>query len=112
MYKRKYFTQVEDGKLRVKDEVKARIRFTRLNLTDQSGLLSMKGMDVIFCCNVLIYFDGASKKRAVQDFFSNLLAGGYFFLGHAESLYQVNDQFRLMQLPGTTVYRKPGADGR
>ena len=44
----------------------------------------MKGMDLIFCCNVLIYFDIASKRRVVQHFFSNLQAPGYFFLGHAE----------------------------
>jgi chemotaxis protein methyltransferase CheR len=112
MYKRKYFTPVENGRLKVKDEVKARVTFTRLNLTDESRMASMKGMDIIFCCNVLIYFDAASKKRVVQHYFSNLVPGGSFFLGHAESLYQVNDQFRLVHLPGTTVYRKPGADGR
>jgi chemotaxis protein methyltransferase CheR len=106
-YKRKYFVPADGGKLRVCDEVKARIVFTRMNLNDDSRMLFMKGMDVIFCCNVLIYFDLVSKRRVVQHFFSNLLPGGYFFLGHAESLYQVNDQFHLVHLPGTTVYRKP-----
>jgi len=64
---------------------------------------------------VLIYFDLVSKRRVVQHFFSNLMSNGCLFLGHAESLYQVNDQFRLVHLPGTTVYRKvvatPGKDG-
>jgi len=106
-YKRKYFSSADGGRLQVKDEVKAKITFSRLNLNDESRVLFMKGMDLIFCCNVLIYFDLVSKRRVVQHFYSNLLPNGYFFLGHAESLYQINDQFRLVHLPGTTAYRKP-----
>jgi chemotaxis protein methyltransferase CheR len=66
-------------------------------------------MDVIFCCNVLIYFDLTSKRRVVQHFYSNLLPGGYLFLGSAESLFQVDDSFRLVHFPGTTAYWKPTA---
>ncbi len=109
-YKRKYFSPGEAGKLKVKEEVKAKITFTRLNLNDDSRMLFMKGMDLIFCCNVLIYFDMVSKRRVVQHFYSNLMPNGCFFLGHAESLYQVNDQFRLVHMPGTTVYRKQGSE--
>ena len=67
----------------------------------------------IFCCNVLIYFDLASKRKVVQHFFSSLQAPGYFFLGHAESLYQITDQFRLVHLPGAATYCKavPGLPG-
>jgi len=109
-YKSKYFNPVDGGKLQVRDEVKARITFTRLNLNEDSRMVFMKGMDLILCCNVLIYFDLASKRRVVQHFYANLLQGGYFFLGQAESLFQVNDQFRLVHLPGTTVYRKAPAE--
>ena len=63
-------------------------------------MVFLKGIDVIFCCNVLIYFDLASKRRVVQHFYSNLVPGGYFFLGHAESLFHVDDTFRLVHLPG------------
>lgn len=113
LYKRKYFNSAEGDKLQVKDEVRAHITFSRLNLTDDTKMLFMKGMDLIFCCNVLIYFDIASKRKVVQHFFSGLQAPGYFFLGHAESLYQVSDQFRLVHLPGTTTYLKavPGSEG-
>jgi chemotaxis protein methyltransferase CheR len=107
LYKRKYFIPAEGDKLQVNTHVKARITFSRLNLSDDTKMLFMKGMDLIFCCNVLIYFDLASKKRVVQHFFSNLTAPGYFFLGHSESLYQVNDQFHLVHLPGATTYLKP-----
>lgn len=107
LYKRKYFTAAEGDKLQVNNEVKARVTFSRLNLSDDSKMLFMKGMDLIFCCNVLIYFDLASKRRVVQHFFSSLQPPGYFFLGHAESLFQVSDQFHLVHLPGTTSYLKP-----
>ena len=105
-YKLKYFSTIDAKKLGVRPEVKKLITFSRLNLQDDSKMLFMKGMDLIFCCNVLIYFDKQSKQRVVQHFYSNLLTPGYFFLGHAESLYQVNEQFRLVHLPGTTLYRK------
>jgi chemotaxis protein methyltransferase CheR len=113
LYRRKYFTPADGDKLRVKDEVRARITFSRVNLSDDTKMVFIKGMDLICCCNVLIYFDIASKRRVVQHFFSSLQAPGYFFLGHAESLYQVTDQFRLVHLPGATTYLKavPGSEG-
>ena len=113
-YKNRYL-QPEGKNFRVKDEVKALISFSRLNLQDDSKMLFMKGMDLIFCCNVLIYFDGVSKGRVIHHFYSNLLAGGYLLLGTSESLFQVNDQFRLVHFPGATAYWKqppaPGAGG-
>jgi chemotaxis protein methyltransferase CheR len=104
-FKKKYFVPAGE-KLQVSDEVKSCISFSRLNLSDDSKMVFMKGMDIIFCCNVLIYFDAASKRRVVQHFYANLLTSGYFFLGHSESLYQVNDQFRLVHFPGITGYSK------
>jgi chemotaxis protein methyltransferase CheR len=68
----------------------------------------MKGVDIIFCCNVLIYFDAASKSRVIQHFHTNLLPHGYLFLGHAESLFGINDAFHLIHLPSTTAYGKGG----
>ena len=106
--RRKYFKEAGNGKLEVNDLLRSHVRFDRVNLSDDSKMVFLKGIDVIFCCNVLIYFDLASKKRVVQHFFSNLIPGGYFFLGHAESLFQVDDAFRLVHFSGTTAYLKPG----
>jgi len=106
-FKRKYFAPVDGKKLQVRPEVKKLITFSRLNLKDDSKVLFMKGMDLIFCCNVLIYFDGPSKSRVVEHFFSNLNFGGYFFLGTSESLLRLNDQFHLVHFPGTIAYWKP-----
>jgi chemotaxis protein methyltransferase CheR len=106
-FKRKYFSAVDEKKLQVRPEVKKLITFSRLNLQDDSKMVFMKGMDLIFCCNVLIYFDGASKSKVINHFFSNLNFGGYFFLGTSESLMKLNDQFHLVHFPGTLGYWKP-----
>lgn len=66
----------------------------------------LKGMDVIFCCNVLIYFDLASKRKVLQHFHANLMHGGYLFLGHSESLFHVDNQFQQVLFPGAIGYWK------
>ena len=106
-YKRKYFSSVDEKKLEVRPEVKKLVTFSRLNLQDDSKMLFMKGLDLVFCCNVLIYFDGVSKAKVINHFFSNLNFGGYFFLGTSESLMKLNDQFHLVHFPGTIAYWKP-----
>lgn len=107
LLRKKYFKPANEKQLQASDELKSLIRFDRVNLRDDSKMLFLKGMDIIFCCNVLIYFDLSSKRRVVQHFHSNLLHGGYLFLGHAESLYQVDDAFRLIHFPGAIGYWKP-----
>ena len=104
-YRNKYFI-VHGDKLRVKPEVQSIVTFTRLNLLDDSRMLFIKGVDVIVCCNVLIYFDAVSKKKVIQHFYTNLLQHGYLFLGHSESLFGVTGEFRLVHMPSCTAYVK------
>lgn len=106
-FKRKYFSTVGAQWLQVRPEVKKLITFDRLNFQDDGRMAVMKGMDVIFCCNVLIYFGSASKSKVIDHFFENLNHGGYFFLGTSETLMNVKDSFRLVDLPATIAYRKP-----
>lgn len=105
-FMKKYFTP-SGSEFRVADSVRPHISFSRLNMLDDSKMLFMRGFDVIFCCNVLIYFDGKSKGRTVQHFYNALLSNGYFFLGHSESLYGISEKFRLVHFPGATAYWKP-----
>jgi chemotaxis protein methyltransferase CheR len=105
-FMRKYFTQ-SGSNFRVADSVRPFVTFSRLNMLDDSKMLFMRGIDAIFCCNVLIYFDGKSKTRTVQHFYNALLTNGYFFLGQSESLYGINEKFRLVHFPGATGYWKP-----
>jgi len=105
LHRQKYFVPAGD-QLQVQAVVRSGINFSRLNLSDDARMTFMKGFDIIFCCNVLIYFDLTSKRRVIQHFYNNLLPHGYLFLGHSESLYGVSEDFRLVHLPGATAYVK------
>ena len=102
-HQQKYFVAL-GNELQVHRSVRKPVTFTRLNLFDDAQISLMKNLDLIFCCNVLIYFDLASKQRVIQHFYNSLLPHGYLFLGQTESLYRVNDQFRLIHFPGATAY--------
>ena len=104
-YREKYFSP-EGEQLRVQPVVQRNVSFSRLNLSDDARMTFMKSVDMVFCCNVLIYFDLASKRRVIQHFYNNLLPHGYLFLGPSESLYGVTEEFRLVHLPGATAYVK------
>lgn len=102
----KYFTVTEDGQYLVQEAPRALVSFQHLNLLDERRLMFLRGLDVILCCNVLIYFDAESKRRMIQHFYSMLQPHGYLFLGHAESLFGINDDFRLVHYPGATAYAR------
>jgi chemotaxis protein methyltransferase CheR len=99
----KYFRR-EGDRYQLSADIRKKVNFSRLNLQDESKLIFMRAVDIIFCANVLIYFDGASKRRTVQHFYNALVPGGYFFLGHSESLYGIHEKFQLVHFPGATAY--------
>jgi chemotaxis protein methyltransferase CheR len=88
--KRKYFSTADERKLQVIPEVKK----LYLQPPEPAGRLQdafQKSMDLVFGCNVLIYFDGASKSKVINHFFTDINFGGYFFLRTSESLMKLND---------------------
>src|SRR5262249_36282897 len=101
----KYF-RFDGNTMRVRPEVRELVRFRQLNLFDDSAMEAIRQVDIIWCCNVLIYFDLAFKKRVLEHLSSSLLDGGYLLLGQAESLFRISDQFQLVHLPSATAYRK------
>jgi chemotaxis protein methyltransferase CheR len=103
--KSRYFCS-EGSLFRISDAVRGIVKFARLNFEDQPAISAMGEFDFIFCCNVLIYFDQASKQRAIVNFERSLLPGGYLFLGDCESLFHTENQFRLLHYPEATAYRK------
>jgi chemotaxis protein methyltransferase CheR len=104
-FRHKYF-RPRNGQQQVCDEVRSMVTFERLNILDDSRMVFLKGQDTVFCCNVLIYFGGEPKRRVIQHFHNDLNLGGYLFLGHAESLFGINNDFRLLHFPGCVAYRK------
>ncbi|MEW6048333.1 MAG: protein-glutamate O-methyltransferase CheR, partial [Bacillota bacterium] len=79
-------------------EVRRIVRFQYGNLLDPEDTRLMRGFDVIFCRNVLIYFDDESRRRAAQVLYDALREGGYVFLGHAESMSRISRSFRLKRV--------------
>lgn len=103
---RKYFKE-ENGLSRISDNVKQYVNFTHLNLLDPFKVKLIGTMDIIFCRNVLIYFDHSSRKKAIEMFYERLVDGGYLLLGHAESLINLSTAFTLRHFKYDMVYQKP-----
>jgi chemotaxis protein methyltransferase CheR len=106
LFKARWFTQEGGQKWRLKEEIRKRVNFQRFNLFDMDRYSLFAPFDVIFCRNVIIYFDLEAKVRVVERFYDKLAAGGYLLLGHSESLISVTEKFRLVHLPNDLVYRK------
>jgi chemotaxis protein methyltransferase CheR len=102
----KYFTRQPDGSWRIRDEIRNRVSFGRLNLYDEPRVSLLGNLDVIFCRNVIIYFDDASKRTVISNFYNRLVDGGYLLLGHSESLISLSTQFKLKHLKNDMVYQK------
>lgn len=104
--RRRYFLERPDG-MHVVDELRALCQFGQLNLLDGARASVVGRVDVIFCRNVMIYFDEASRRRVIEMFYDRLLPGGFLLLGHSESLLNVSTAFELVHLREDLVYRKP-----
>ncbi len=99
--KKTWFDDIGSGKYSVKPELKKPLTFNKLNLL---GPWPMKGkFDVIFCRNVLIYFDKPTQEKVVERFYDVLEPNGVLMLGHSESVLKGSDDFEQL---GKTVYRK------
>jgi len=101
--KNKYFEQDKKSsdRLATTSQLKSLITFKQLNLLE---LWPMKGsFDVIFCRNVVIYFNKETQKMLFERFADILVPGGHLFIGHSESLHAVTDRFKLI---GQTIYQR------
>ena len=104
-YIKKYFT-IQDGKYHIKDEIKRMVRFVQLNLFDENEVKKMTFFDIIFCANVLIYFDNSSKEKVVSSLYNSLNKGGYFFIGCSESLHNITKNFKIVHFYKAIAYKK------
>ncbi|MDR2820591.1 MAG: protein-glutamate O-methyltransferase CheR [Desulfovibrio sp.] len=103
----KYFTQ--DGNLyKINSGPKNLISFGQINLNDKEQCRRVEKSQIVFCRNVIIYFDDDMKRRVINAFYDNLEQGGALLIGHSESLHNINRAFQLEQHKGTMVYRKMG----
>lgn len=105
-YIRKYFNEA-DGLHHVKDDLKNIVSFSYANLLDPVRIRLIEQMDVIFCRNVMIYFNLDTRRKVIDNFYDRLVPGGYMLLGHAESLMNISAAFSLKHLKYDMVYQKP-----
>ncbi len=104
-YLKKYF-KVNGNNYEVNPEIKKQVSFKLLNLYDVSGMRSMFNFDIIFCANVLIYFDMNSKIKVVNQLYNALNKGGYLFIGYSETLHNISKAFKILSFPKTIGYKK------
>jgi chemotaxis protein methyltransferase CheR len=102
---RKYFRE-EGGQYAIAETVKRLVKFVNLNLYDAARMKLIRGMDVIFCRNCLIYFDDKARRKIVKEFHDCLRPGGHLVIGFSETLHHVSDCFKLIQGHRSVVYQR------
>ena len=104
----KYFHPAGEERWQIIDGLRDSILLSRVNLVDGAGIARHGRFDVIFCRNVLIYFDDASRRIAAGNLYDALRPGGYICLGHAESMSRISPLFEVVRTDEAIVYRRPG----
>lgn len=106
----RYFKTVGDGKHEIDQGLRDSIEFTRANVIDAKDMARYRDFDLIFCRNVLIYFDDASRRLAAENLYDCLRPGGYICLGHSESMSRISPLFSVCRFPDAIVYQRPEPD--
>lgn len=102
---KKYFRKSGNTYI-ISDQVKRMVKFMNINLYDTAAMRTITSCDVIFCANVLIYFDIPSKQKVVSNLYNSLNKNGYLFIGYSESLHGITKAFKLVHLPKAMAYQK------
>ncbi len=101
----RYFRK-DGANYHVDPKLKNLISFGPINLSDRFMLKRVERSNIIFCRNVIIYFDDEMKRQVIESFYDNLLPGGCMLIGHSESLHNTSRAFKPEHHKGTIVYRK------
>ncbi|MCL2479365.1 MAG: protein-glutamate O-methyltransferase CheR [Treponema sp.] len=101
-YLKKYFDKVAGG-YKIHQDIMSRIRFDYHNLNNESGL---RNQDIVFCRNVIIYFDEAAQNAVINRFWNSMSAKSFLFIGHSESLFGMDTRFEFVKTQWATFYRK------
>jgi chemotaxis protein methyltransferase CheR len=107
----KYFVPLDEDRWTILDDLRTSIRFTPVNLVESGETRPHGQFDVIFCRNVLIYFDDASRRVAAENLYENLAPGGFICLGHTESMSRISPLFEARRFGDAIVYQRPREDG-
>ena len=105
---RKYFVSAGAEGFRLIDAIRQSVRFTKVNASDLVEMRGFANIDVIFCRNMLIYFDDRSRRQVVESFYDSLCQVGFICLGHSESMSRISSLFEVRKFPQAIVYQKRG----
>lgn len=103
---KKYFHRA-GSHYQISQSLREAVEFTRVNVHDAADMRGHRQFDVIFCRNLLIYFDDLSRKKTAESFFDALNPGGFICLGHSESMSRISSLFQIRRFPEAIVYQKP-----
>ena len=103
----KYFRSVGGQRFQLDEAIRGAVSLHRMNVCDTAAMRAFRDFDVIFCRNVLIYFDELSSRRAAENLYGALRPGGHLFLGHSESMSRISPIFTPTRLPEGIVYQRP-----
>ncbi len=103
----RYFTTLPDGRFQLHESIRRSIEFGAVNLIDPVSTARYRGMGVVFCRNLLIYFDDLSRRRAMDAIYESLAPGGFVFLGHSESMSRMSSLFQPRRIGDSVIYQKP-----
>ncbi|MCL6572583.1 MAG: protein-glutamate O-methyltransferase CheR [Bacillus sp. (in: Bacteria)] len=101
----KYFSNEKDG-YQINASIRKMVQFQHLNLVNEDEVTQISEVDIVFCRNILIYFDQETTKQVIRSLHQNLSTGGYLFLGHAESITDMDLGFQKVDSDKTFYYRK------
>lgn len=104
-WKKKYFKKTGDD-FQICSELRSAVEYTRVNLAEPADTRSYRNFDVVFCRNLLIYFDDASRKTAGETFFDALVPGGFICLGHSESMSRISSLYKARKFTEAIVYQR------
>ncbi|MAF16974.1 MAG: chemotaxis protein [Marinomonas sp.] len=107
LLKKKYFTKTEHGLYQATDDLRSCVHFSKVNLNEQKDMQKYRDIDLIFCRNVLIYFDDVSRRNAAEALYDALAPGGFIFLGHSESMSRISSLFKVRKFKEALAYQKP-----
>jgi len=102
----KYFKEQGNDVFQINPEIKNLVHFGKINLNLDRDLKLIPKSNIVFCRNVIIYFDKKMKSRVLEGFYNNLLDNGHLYVGHSEALHTVTDKFKPRQHAGTITYHK------
>ena len=104
---KKYMTKTNDGRHQLVNAIRDSIKFSQVNILDPNVAGRYDGFHVVFCRNLLIYFDDVSRREAAEAIFASLAPRGFVCLGHSESMSRISSLFNARKFPEAIVYQKP-----